>query len=169
MKKTKKYNKKHSDLPRRDHPDYDKLYYLKMKENNPERIKERNRKRRKKDKEILSAMTEEEAKLYWKEQYQIKREKGWHQAPKAKAKAKEYMWRRRGITDLTYERFTAAMITQDAKCASCGVDITEGWYADHNHDTGKFRAILCRTCNTGLGHYEKYKDKFEKYLDEYNT
>ena len=37
---------------------------------------------------------------------------------------------------------------------------------DHDHATGKFRGLLCGTCNTRLGWYERRKDVIENYLSE---
>ena len=37
---------------------------------------------------------------------------------------------------------------------------------DHDHKTGKVRKLLCTRCNQGLGHYEKFKDKAEEYLNK---
>ncbi|MCR4284930.1 MAG: endonuclease VII domain-containing protein [archaeon] len=39
-------------------------------------------------------------------------------------------------------------------------------HVDHDHITGKVRSLLCTSCNTSLGHYEKKKDLFEKYLGD---
>ena len=39
---------------------------------------------------------------------------------------------------------------------------------DHNHTTGKLRALLCMKCNIQLGVYEKNKAVFEAYLAEYD-
>jgi len=36
---------------------------------------------------------------------------------------------------------------------------------DHNHKTLEFRGLLCLTCNSVLGNFEKYEDKFLQYLD----
>ena len=48
---------------------------------------------------------------------------------------------------------------QKGKCLICDVHLVEPYtrytHADHNHVTGKFRGLLCGTCNTGLG---KFKD-----------
>lgn len=35
---------------------------------------------------------------------------------------------------------------------------------DHNHDTKKFRGLLCQLCNRQLGWYEKYSDMINFYL-----
>lgn len=41
---------------------------------------------------------------------------------------------------------------QDGRCAICNVDLeTVRAVVDHNHRTGKARAILCPTCNVALG------------------
>ena len=36
-------------------------------------------------------------------------------------------------------------------CEVCGS--TENLHVDHNHDTGKYRGVLCQHCNMGLGHF----------------
>ena len=52
--------------------------------------------------------------------------------------------------------------TQNYKCAICQDDKPgcgrKRWAIDHNHDTGKLRALLCFSCNTGIG---KFKDNSE--------
>lgn len=37
------------------------------------------------------------------------------------------------------------------KCSNPGCDETKRLHMDHNHSTGKFRALLCNGCNSGLG------------------
>ena len=57
-------------------------------------------------------------------------------------------------------------------CALCGTDTPDGkgaWHIDHNHKTGDIRGILCHSCNTRLGTYERFeadvgRDKIIKYL-----
>ena len=51
---------------------------------------------------------------------------------------------------LTTEQFSAMILEQNNKCKICGCDMEEP-QVDHNHTTGKVRALLCRPCNTSLG------------------
>lgn len=37
---------------------------------------------------------------------------------------------------------------------------------DHDHDSNKFRGLLCYQCNIQLGWYEKHRDSIEKYLSK---
>ena len=57
-----------------------------------------------------------------------------------------------GITDEFYEDMKAR---QNDCCAICGKHSSEQDQAlaiDHDHDTGKVRGLLCRTCNLGIGY-----------------
>jgi len=37
---------------------------------------------------------------------------------------------------------------------------------DHDHNTCKFRGLLCSNCNRKLGWFENYKEEILKYLDK---
>lgn len=54
---------------------------------------------------------------------------------------------------------------QQGCCAICEVDFGREltthdgrqYHIDHSHDTGKVRGLLCRACNTYVGHMEAFK------------
>jgi hypothetical protein len=54
---------------------------------------------------------------------------------------------------LTIEQFDAMLASQGGRCAICRCDEPRGvnWHVDHDHATGKVRAILCHPCNVTLG------------------
>lgn len=63
-----------------------------------------------------------------------------------------------GITEETYE---ALLSSQNGRCAICGVELGDKGTVDHDHaccpgyrSCGQcIRGILCKPCNTGLGHF----------------
>lgn len=82
--------------------------------------------------------------------------------------------RRQRNTGHTPEYFQNCLTRQLNKCAVCSRDFTENnkSHADHNHDTGKPRGVLCLRCNHFLGWVEKYHYlliKIERYLKEYSA
>lgn len=66
-----------------------------------------------------------------------------------------YLTSKFGIGRDDYERMLAE---QNGKCAICGTgrpypnERIKNFAVDHDHETGKIRALLCSTCNTGIGH-----------------
>ncbi len=70
-------------------------------------------------------------------------------------KTREKNWRNRGL-DLSYPDFLAAYDAQGGCCAICDTRLelsvengSQGKvaFADHDHETGKFRGVLCYGCN----------------------
>ncbi len=66
---------------------------------------------------------------------------------KAKRSMAESNYRKKYGIELSYFEELAAK-----GCMLCGA--RQSLVADHDHNTGKFRGVLCRKCNTGLGQFE---------------
>lgn len=143
--------KLYPDLPERSHPDYMKLYAEKNKEKLIERGKEFRKERL------------QENPDYYKDQYEKYQQT--HQKWKQNNQhlISEKQWKKRGIIDMTYEKFQNELEKQGNKCAICSRELKNP-QVDHDHNTGKYRGILCVPCNNGLGIYEKNKKLFESYL-----
>ena len=73
-------------------------------------------------------------------------------------KQREYA--RKSNYGITKAEWDALFQSQGRVCGICGSD-TPGqshWSTDHDHQTGRVRGILCRSCNLGLG---SFKDSVE--------
>lgn len=87
------------------------------------------------------------------------------------------LMRKYGITLATYE---IMFEQQNGLCNICGepnkstskkTGEIKRMAVDHNHDTGKVRALLCHHCNTALGNFKDSKDillKAIEYLDKFD-
>ncbi len=73
---------------------------------------------------------------------------------------KDHRLRKLGISLREYEGLCAA---QNGACSICGRD-DQPLMADHCHKSGKFRSLLCRSCNSLLGWYERYQDRINGIL-----
>lgn len=143
--------KKYPDLPERSHPDYMKLYA------------EKNREQLKEQQKTYRAKRIEDNPNHYKEQYKKYEETHKQWRKKNRPLVSEKQWKSRGIVDMSYEKFLCELDKQDYKCIVCNKELTNP-QVDHDHNTGKYRGILCVPCNNGLGVYEKKKDLFENYL-----
>lgn len=100
--------------------------------------------------------------------------RSWRKANPEKAKQQGVRRREQALKKIgfTIELFNNMLDFQDNKCILCGTDEPggRGWCADHNHETGKARGVLCFSCNTTLGHIEAkpddWMDKAKKYINE---
>src|SRR4051812_14012735 len=57
---------------------------------------------------------------------------------------------------MTLEAFNKMLMSQNNRCKICkssdhGKSTMQGFSVDHDHKTGKVRALLCHHCNAGLG------------------
>lgn len=57
---------------------------------------------------------------------------------------------------ITLEQYKELHDSQAGKCGICGEAEVSGRQlaVDHDHSTGAIRALLCTTCNTGLGQFK---------------
>ena len=76
-----------------------------------------------------------------------------------------------GITESYYQEL---LKQQNGKCAICGKPESENrnkkLHIDHDHETGKVRALLCNNCNRGLGLLGDSKENLMalvSYLDKF--
>ena len=71
---------------------------------------------------------------------------------------------RHGVTE---ERFYTMLIGQDKACSICRKPfaVMRHCHIDHNHKTGQIRALLCSTCNTGLGQFREDKALLEAAIN----
>ena len=59
---------------------------------------------------------------------------------------------------LTVDEFESALVASKGLCAICRrpesvkqKGVLQRLSIDHNHETGKFRGLLCKRCNTAIG------------------
>jgi hypothetical protein len=60
------------------------------------------------------------------------------------------------------------MEIQEAKCPICLEVLSEAdnaTHVDHDHRTGEVYALLCRTCNLGIGHLQHDIELLERALE----
>jgi hypothetical protein len=137
------------DLPPRSDPDYMKLYRAKHKE----RLSQQRKK------------WIEDRPTYWKDTYDADKAKTYRETNREQLA--ERRWRSRGIVGITYDKYLHDLARQDGKCMICD-KIMDLPHVDHDHESGLYRALLCVSCNNGLGVYEKNKDAFEAYLKNFS-
>jgi len=78
--------------------------------------------------------------------------------------------RRIGSDKMYYDNFRLERALKYAKhlenkrgvCECCGV-ITAFPVQDHNHATGQWRGVICRTCNVHLGYVEWERDNAQRH------
>ena len=69
----------------------------------------------------------------------------------AEASRKSYLKKTWGMS---LEDFNKLKISQNYLCAICKIEATI-LHVDHNHKTGKIRALLCNQCNRGIGYLKE--------------
>ena len=70
--------------------------------------------------------------------------------------AQTISWRSQGIKGMSVERYEAMLAEQSGGCAICGATEEANGRrlcVDHDHSSGEVRALLCDSCNVGLGRF----------------
>lgn len=60
------------------------------------------------------------------------------------------------------------LFLQNYACAICHralPDLEHGLVVDHDHGTGKVRALLCGNCNTGLGQFAEDVVRMQRAIE----
>lgn len=77
---------------------------------------------------------------------------------------------------LTLEAYDEMVTKQDGCCAICKtfepLTRTGVWPIDHCHETGRVRALLCNSCNLGLGAFRDDPDRLRaaaEYVERHKT
>lgn len=100
----------------------------------------------------LEAITEDELSLFTKSEKskygRANRCSKCHSSSGSKYDEKNVRHRAKVKYGITLEEYQEAMKTSN-KCEICGKQ--ENLCYDHNHNTMKFRGVLCRECNRALG------------------
>ena len=81
----------------------------------------------------------------------------------------EYMkdYHTRNKYGITLKQKCDMLASQNNKCALCGNIFSSNTLIciDHDHATGKLRALLCSACNTGLGCFKDSNILFHKAIN----
>ena len=95
------------------------------------------------------------------------RRRAWDAANQHKRRDKALCYKY-GLQPGEFEKLLEA---QDRKCAICRGDKPRGrnWHVDHDHETGLFRGILCKPCNTALGSFGDTVEGVQRALDYLKT
>ena len=112
---------------------------------------------------------------YWCRVCRNERAKQWRKDnPERKRQyEKQFMLKQR--YGLSYTQYTQMFIDQEYQCSICKQEVlpdTKNAHVDHNHTTGKVRAILCNSCNTGLGKFKESPELLQQaiqYLEFHGT
>lgn len=73
-------------------------------------------------------------------------------------------WHIKARYGISLDDYNEMFKAQNGCCAICGKHQSQHnhrLYVDHNHITGKVRALLCRNCNIGLGHFKDSPELLE--------
>lgn len=135
-------------------PEKSREYQAAYRERNPEKSREAVRAWRQKNRDKDRAAAKRWAREHSEEAYAARR-------------AYRYLSK----YGITIEQYEAMLSSQNGVCAICNQPPKNGrkLSIDHNHDTRQVRALLCVSCNTGVGYFERpISMAIQEYLERHN-
>ena len=66
---------------------------------------------------------------------------------------------------ITPTQYHAMLANQGGVCAICGTNGKRRLAVDHDHATGKIRALLCSNCNVGIGQFKEDPARLLRAID----
>lgn len=108
----------------------------------------------------------------YKEKAAIAR-KLWHARNKAEHNRKIRLAEVKKKYGISESEYGFILAHQGGCCGLCGTNEPRGkgsWHVDHCHESGRVRGLLCHTCNTFLGIYQKLEktigaDEIRRWLN----
>jgi hypothetical protein len=75
---------------------------------------------------------------------------------------------------ITQEQFDEILLRQGGRCAICrsseaSKSTDHRFSVDHDHETGQVRGLLCKRCNSALGHFQDNPEIVESALSYLTT
>jgi hypothetical protein len=70
---------------------------------------------------------------------------------------------------ITPDEYNTMFLAQGGVCAICGKhqkQCKRSLAVDHCHHSGRIRGLLCMSCNTKLGWYERHQQLIRHYVEE---
>jgi len=106
-------------------------YAREYRQNNKEKIAESNRLYNQNNKEQIAEQKKE-----------------YYQTPAGKKAEKMKLWRRRGVINVNNEMYNNYIATTHCECCLKEFSSSFNRCLDHDHETGEYRWVICRACNT---------------------
>jgi hypothetical protein len=102
--------------------------------------------------------------MRWNKIDRLKDGGSWRCTALAKEQQRKGRLKKFGITEEDYYKM---LNKQGGVCAICKGPPDKRWgklSVDHCHETGSVRGLLCISCNTNLGRFERHRDSIMRYL-----
>jgi len=116
------------------------------RQNNKEKIAEYKREWNEKNKEHLA-----EYKREWNEknkEHLAEYHKIYSQTPAGKKIHMMAKWRHAGVINVNEKMYNDYIATTHCECCSKEFSSSKDRHLDHDHETGEFRWVICRNCNS---------------------